>query len=63
MRNKAGGNEGRVSNAKLPLERYNGPVAVDSLMRVVCMRSEDAEEAVLAAGGSPTDPVPGRIRN
>lgn len=51
-----------VYNAKLLLERCNGPVAVESLMRVINMSRKDAEEAVLAAGGSLTDPVPGWIR-
>lgn len=51
-----------VYNAKLLLERCNGPVAVGSLMRVLNMSRKDAEEAVLAAGGSLTDPVPRWIR-
>lgn len=50
-----------VYNAKLLLERFNGPVAVESLMRAINTSRKD-EEAVLAAGGSLTDPVPGRIR-
>ena len=51
-----------VYNAKLLLERCNGPVAVESLMRVINMSQKDAEEAVLAAGGSLTDPMPAWIR-
>lgn len=51
-----------VYNTKLLLERCNGPVVVESLMRVISMSREDAEEAVLAAGGSLTDPVPRWIK-
>ena len=48
--------------AKGGLHWCNGPVAIESLMRVLGMSREQAEKAVLDAGGSPADPVPGRIR-
>lgn len=40
------------------LERCNGPAAINSLMRWTDMTREEAEDAVMRAGGSLTDPIP-----
>lgn len=47
--------------AKL-LERSNGPAATNSPMRRTDTAREEAEDAVMRAGGSLTDPVPKWVR-